>query len=220
LAKVIFRVDEGFEMTIAELQEILDRLSSWRKKELFEAQFQAENAKNKQASMYLCRAWVLVMYAHCDNFLKEASKNYLLFSKDNKLSFCQPHYLWLALKGKNNLTEGANDKYWSFNEFSFMNQWEMMDDKLISEIFDKRSFNYKSLRFVCDWVTQVDFNHSDLIDFCDKMKKKRDAIAHGEEAFVNDIEDCKHWHFNTIKFISSFKNALLDAAESSLSSTG
>ena len=70
-------------MNINELLNSLDNLSAWRKKELLQAHSLARNASNNDTIRYLCRAWVLVMYAHCDNFLKESTRTYLEYLKSN-----------------------------------------------------------------------------------------------------------------------------------------
>lgn len=59
---------------------------------------------------------------------------------------------------------------------------------------------------------QVDFNHHDISEFCESLKKKRDAIAHGEQSYVEEISDCLPWHEKTITFMDTLKDALVDAA--------
>lgn len=68
-------------MDTTKLQQALDDSLSWRKQELQQAKFLAEEASNTTRA-YLCRAWTLVMYAHCDRFIKEASKLYLSHLKE------------------------------------------------------------------------------------------------------------------------------------------
>lgn len=199
-------------MDLLQLQEQIDELSAWRKRELIQAHFLAENASNDEAKRYLCRAWVLMLYAHCDNFLKEAAKLYLQYCKCNSPSRSNVHLVWLALRGKAALTEGS-DSYVSYDAYSSSDVWDFLDDKLEREIFKKSSFQYKFLRFICDWILEINYTHESLEDFCCRLKSKRDSIAHGEESYVDEIEDCLHWHRETLKFLDELKDKLLDSAE-------
>lgn len=203
-------------MDILELQDKLDELSAWRKRELFHASSLAENAKNDEAQRYLCRVWVLIMYAHCDNFLKEASKQYIEFVKSNPSKNYRPELMWLVMKGKDALTEGSLDTYKSINDYNGDNREIFFKVILGPQIFKERSFKYKSLRFFCDWILQIDFNHQELSSFCDALEKKRNSIAHGEEAYIDKIEDCLPWHKNTVDFIDSLKESLLNNAAAHL----
>lgn len=199
-------------MDVLDLQNKLDSLTAWRKSELFQAHFLAENARNDDAKRYLCRAWVLMMYAHCDNFLKESTKIYLNYAKSKFVSSCEIELIWLVMRGRENITDGAEDKYKSLSDFSKLDRWVHLDEKLLKEVLGKSSFKYRYLRFVCDWVLQVHFNHQDISDFCETLKKKRDAIAHGEQSYVEEISDCLPWHEKTIKFMDTLKDTLVDAA--------
>jgi len=199
-------------MDILELQVKLDELSAWRKRELFQAKSLAESAENEEALKYLCRAWVLIMYAHCDNFLKEASKQYIEFVKSNSSLNYKPELMWLVMKGKDALTEGSDENYKSLKAYRGESENLFFEVILSPQVFDKRSFKYKSLRFFCDWILQIDFNHQELSGFCNALEKKRNSIAHGEESYIDKIEDCLPWHNNTVNFIDSLKKSLLDNA--------
>ena len=165
-------------MDILQLQKNLDELAAWRKRELFQANSLAVGAANEEARRYLCRAWVLMLYAHCDNFLKESSKQYICFLKSNHSdsALYKPELIWLAMKGKEALTDGSEETYKIYTSFGKINPQVFFDILPIKEIFDKRSFKYKSLRFVCDWILQIDFNHQELSGFCNAIKEKRDSL--------------------------------------------
>jgi hypothetical protein len=195
-------------LDILDLQNQLDSLTAWRKKELTQAHSLAENAQNDDAKRYLCRVWVLIMYAHCDNFLKESTKLYLTYAKSNLYANCKMELMWLAMRGKENITGGSDSKYKSLNAYSRIDRWDLLDEVLINEILGKGSFKYRYLRFVCDWVLQLEYNHQDISDFCERLKAKLDSIAHGEASYVEEISDCLPWHINTIKFIDTLKDTL------------
>ncbi len=199
-------------MDITDLLEKLDVLSAWRKKELLQAQFLAENAENESEARYLCRAWVLMMYAHCDNFLKESAQTYLSYLKCNeeKLAKYKQEVMWLIVKGPN-LQKADGGKYKSMNDY-FRNT-KFIDEKVTTEILKIGSFNYKLLRYYCDWVLQINFNHEEFQNFCKTLKLKRDSIAHGERSYVSLPADCSPWQTDTIKFIDLLKTSIIDSAE-------
>jgi len=201
-------------INITDLLDKLDALSAWRKVELSQAHFLAENSKNKDAERYLCRAWVLMMYAHCDNFLKESARTYLDYLRSNMGS--TPNYknelIWLVMRGEKNL-DASENKYKSLDDYLNSNGELFFDDHMIKEVLKKGSFNYKTLRYFCDWVMQLKYNHSEFRDFCEKLKRKRDCIAHGEESYVDSTEDCLPWHEKTILFMDSLKDALIESSK-------
>lgn len=132
-------------MDTLQLSNQLDSLSAWRKRELIQAYFLTENAHNDESRRYLCRAWVLMMYAHCDNFLKESAKLYIAYCKANSTANCKLELIWLALRGKENITFGSAEEYRSFDNYSATDRWALINNALMNEIFKKRSFQYKSL---------------------------------------------------------------------------
>lgn len=201
-------------MDISDLLKQLDRQTSWRKRELYQAKKLACNAGNKQDESYLCRVWVLALYAHCDNFLKESSKHYLYFLKSNRITCYKPNLLWLAIKGKENITQASEQNYKSYASFHSMDSYELLNEELLKDIFGKRSFKYTTLRFICDWVIQIDeFKHEEFNFFCTTIKEKRDSIAHGEEVYIDKVDDCLVWHEKTISLIDSLKRSILINAE-------
>ena len=199
-------------MDILELQSKLDQQAAWRKRELFQANSLATCAENEEAQKYLCRVWVLMLYAHCDNFLKESSKHYIDFLRLNNNQNYKPELIWLAMKGKEALTVGSEDTYVNYDVFSQTIAYKFLDKKLLKAIFDQRSFQYKSLRFICDWVLQIKFDHDKLNAFCTAIKETRDSIAHGEEFYIDEVKDCLPWHTTTIEFIDSLKDSLIENA--------
>jgi hypothetical protein len=199
-------------MDILALQSKLDQQAAWRKRELYQARSLANSAGNDEAQKYLCRVWVMILYAHCDNFLKESAKHYIKYLQLNRSQNYKPELIWLAMKGKEAITVASEDTYLDFNAFSQVEPYKFMDEKLLNTIFDQRSFQYKSLRFICDWVLQIKFNHSKLSAFCNIIKETRDSIAHGEERYIETVEDCLPWHATTIEFIDSLKDSLIENA--------
>jgi MAE_28990/MAE_18760-like HEPN len=203
----------GNAVNILELQQHLDELSAWRKDELSLARSLAEQATDGAARRYLCRAWTLIMYAHCDNFLKMATECYVEYIKDNIPMNYRIDSMWLIFKGKEHVKQ-ASRKYVS--PFHPTENFETYFSTIKSDaVFRERSFGYKALRFFCDWVLQIQFAHLEKKWFCESLERKRNAIAHGEEAYIDDIQDCVKWHEDTLKFMDDLKDAILLGAPNS-----
>jgi MAE_28990/MAE_18760-like HEPN len=194
-------------MNSLELQKNLDGLSSWRKKELSLARGLAEKEQNEEIKKYLCRAWTLILYAHCDNFLKEASKYYLTYLEGTPLKNYKADAVWLMFRGKDSVTNAADTKY--LKPSSLEKNFQLHFSAIRSDaVMEERSFSYKTLRFFCDWVLQIQFSYDTKKTFCKTLVKKRNAIAHGQEEYI-DNEDCIKWHEATIAFMDELKDAIM-----------
>jgi hypothetical protein len=100
----------GNAVNILELQHHLDELSAWRKDELSLARSLAEQATDTAVRTYLCRAWTLIMYAHCDNFLKKSTEHYVNYIRDHMPNNYRVDTMWLIFKGKEHV-KAAPEKY-------------------------------------------------------------------------------------------------------------
>ncbi len=207
-------------MDIIQFQKNLDMMSSWRKKELSVARSLAKDKRNNAVQKYLYRAWVLMMYAHCDNFLKEAGKEYIRYIRENNITNYDHNLLWLIIKGKEVITNGKSENYKSIFDLTQEKQDFFFDIILSDSVFEKRSFQYKSLRFFCDWVFQINFDYNHFEPFCVLLTNKRNEIAHGEESYIDDTTACNEWHNKTITFIDSLKDSLILHAQSSNKPSG
>lgn len=194
-------------MDIKSLQEKLNTESEWRKRELHQAYALFENS-DSEAKNYLARVWVLVMYAHCDNFLKESANLCLSYAKENDLNGYKPELLWLIRNAKvmDSSKYRTPSNYAEDREDIFVANFSSLKDK---------SFQYNFLRFVFDWVLQLDYAHDEMQNFCNELKKKRDAIAHGELQYPEEV-DCLRWHKATIEFIDTFADCIINRARDSL----
>jgi hypothetical protein len=197
-------------MDILELQDQLEQQAAWRKRELFQARQLASSAENDSDRDYLCRVWVLMLYAHCDNFLKETSKHYLKFLKQNKNKKYKIELVWFIVMGKDVLLDSP-DQYKNIDAFSEQNFYDLLDEKLISSLYKKKSFDYGFLRFICDWVLQINFEHKNFEPVFKVLKNRRNSIAHGEKTYI-DVETSLHWDRRTIEFIDSLKDCLIEHA--------
>jgi hypothetical protein len=199
-------------MNILDLERELSESLSWRKHELQQAKFLAEKAGDSDRP-YLCRAWTLVMYAHCDKFLKEASQSYLRYLQDNPRTGYDYWSIWRAFRAKEimlSATDGVN-----FEQVTIVD--EIDKSKLIAAISDDSviesgNFSYKRLRFLTTFVLQIDFAFIEYKAFCTTLKTRRDEIAHGEQSVVQEVSDCTAWHDPTLRLIDGLADGVLSVA--------
>ena len=97
------------ENTILKLQRILDEESSKRKKELETAK-QLAICSSEHSKPYLCKAWVIFMFAHCEQFLKQATFHYLSIIKEQGI---EPdlYPVWYMLYGEQKIISAKNQNY-------------------------------------------------------------------------------------------------------------
>ena len=202
-------------MDTIELLVKLDELSGWRKKELIQAQYLAENSSNVESTRYLCRVWVLIMYAHCDSFLKQAASAYFQYLKLNfdSITDYKHDLIWFLTHAENNFI-ATDKKYKSFDLYMNGDENFFFSDHIVKSVLNNSSFSYKHLRNYCDWLLQIKFPYSEIQFFCRKLKENRDKISHGEEVYIDSPEDCKQWNKDTIDFIDKLKNAIIEKASS------
>jgi hypothetical protein len=173
----------------------------------------AQEARNDEEKVYLCRTWVVMMYAHCEKFIKQAAASYVTFVEHNPKDDYRSDVVWLVMKGKENLLK-YSASYASIADHNTKNTVASFEE-IRTTARDKRSFDYALLRFFCDWILQIAFDHAHYMDFCKRLHDERNAVAHGEESSIDEAV-CLDFHVKTIAFMDSLKDAMLDSAISSL----
>lgn len=199
-------------MNIQALESELETSVSWRKQELQQARFLATEATDLDRP-YLCRAWTLVMYAHCDQFLKETARTYLNYLQNNPRVSYDYFAIWRAFKSKQLMLEAKDGD----NFEQLINPDNIEKKLLIKSISDKSviesgSFNYKRLRFFVAFILQIEFSFVDYKGFCNTLKIRRDEIAHGEQSTVQQVSDCLAWHVPTLQLLDGLVDGVLEAA--------
>ncbi|MCV6575088.1 MAG: MAE_28990/MAE_18760 family HEPN-like nuclease [Cohaesibacter sp.] len=202
-------------MNYEALQQALTASLTWRKREIQQARDLAENARSIEEP-YLCRAWTLVMYAHCDQYIKEASRMYLEFLRYNPRESYDYWSIWRAFRGKQAMLEGSDGP----NFDAALNPDSISKQTLINaianrEVIDSGNFNYKRLRFLTLIVMQIDFDCNSYIGFCRTLKTKRDEIAHGERSLISEVDDCAPWFDPTLSLLDGIHEAVLSVASQS-----
>ncbi|WP_319412000.1 MAE_28990/MAE_18760 family HEPN-like nuclease [uncultured Cohaesibacter sp.] len=199
-------------MDIGDFQRRLDEIRAWRKLELSNARMLAENHESGNEVSYLCRAWTMMIYAHCDQSLKLIAKEYLSFLKEHPRSDYDYNTVWLCFFGKEAIRHISDNRYGLVGSETVEAKDRFISNIGGREVFDSANFSYKLLRFFTDWILQVSFDCGNYKAFCKTLKEKRDAIAHGEEIRIQRVEDCISWHDPAISMIDSLADASIDAA--------
>lgn len=199
-------------MTIEDLQRQLDTIRAWRKIELSYARSIAERHRSAAELPYLCRAWTLMIYAHCDQSLKLICKEYLKYLTTTPRESYNYKTVWLSFFGKEAIRQGGDNRFAICNDDSEYIRKIIISDISGNHVFGSGNFSYKQLRFFTEWILQSSFDHRAYKAFCDTLKEKRDGIAHGEYAFVRGVEDCIAWHEPAINLLDSLVVCTIDSA--------
>jgi hypothetical protein len=201
-------------MTIdaVELQAQLDAIRAWRKIELSHARSVAERHKSSAELPYLCRAWTMMIYAHCDQALKMVAKEYLNFLGEVPRPGYDYKTVWLAFYGKEALRNSSDSRFELCRATDEKSSQIMLSNVNGKDVFASVNFSYPLLRFYIDWIIQIPFNHVEYKGFCATLKEKRDGIAHGEEISIRTIEDCLAWHEPAVSLLDGLVDATIDAA--------
>lgn len=199
-------------MNAAELEQSLSNSLSWRKNELQQARFLAEES-NDNSRQYLCRAWTLVMYAHCDQYIKEASKLYLAYLRDNPRESYDYWSIWQAFRAKELMLNGSDGPTFESALRPRDNEKADLIEAIAHKtVLDSGNFKYERLRFITNFVLQIDFDCADYKGFCTTLKIKRDQIAHGEQSYIADVGDCVAWHGPTLSLLDDLTNSVLQVS--------
>ena len=199
-------------MNFEELQSNVSEALSWRKIELQQARYLAENAAEIDLP-YLCRAWTLIMYAHCDQYTKEVCRLYLEYLRDNPRDSYDYWSIWLAFRAKQLMLDASDGaSFESVLNPRESDKSELIDCILHKSVIDSGNFSYKRFRFIMKFVLQVDFDCVAYNGFCLTLKTKRDEIAHGESSFVAEVSDCITWHVPTLALLDGVHDTVLNTA--------
>ncbi|MBK3799171.1 hypothetical protein GAY33_08010 [Azospirillum brasilense] len=199
-------------MDLEALQASLDEARSWRKLELSHARALAESRRGCGEEAYLCRAWTMMIYAHCDQALKLVAKAYMKFLMTNPRADYDYQTVWLAFFGKEAIRNVSHERFSLCSAKDEGANLKKLSGITGKEIFSSSSFSYSSLRFFCEWVIQCQLDHNKYSAFCTTLKDKRDAIAHGEVLFIKDVDDCIAWHEPAISLLDDLADFTLKTA--------
>lgn len=199
-------------MDAIELQARLDEIRAWRKIELSQARSVAERYRQSAELPYLCRAWTLMIYAHCDQSLKLIAMEYLKYLDAVPRLNYDYRTVWLSFFGKEAIRHASDARFMLCGGNDDLSQSIKIRNINSKDVFGSANFSYPFLRFCMDWIIQTPFDHTKYKGFCATLKEKRDGIAHGENISIREIEDCMTWHDPAINLLDGIVEATIDAA--------
>lgn len=200
-------------MGISAFYDNIDSFRSWRKLELSSARSLAEQYRGRVEEGYLCRSWVMMIYAHCDQALKEISKEYLSFLADHPRDDYDYRTPWMIYFGKEAAHHVSVRRYTLCSDASPQTKAAQLSGIKGDEVFKSGNFKYSRLRFFMEWIVQARFDHQKYKGFCDTLKEKRDMIAHGELYYIKGVDDCLSWHLPAINLIDELCEVTMSVAE-------
>lgn len=153
------------------------------------------------------------MYAHCDQYIKEVSKLYLGFLRENPRDSYDYWSIWQAFRAKELMLNGSDGPTFESALRPRDNDKSALIEAITHKtVLESGNFKYERLRFITNFVLQIDFDCVEYKGFCTTLKIKRDQIAHGEESYIADVGDCIAWHSPTLSLLDALTNAVLEVA--------
>ena len=197
------------------LINILDNDLAWRKKELSYTKALVLSSKSKNQE-YTIRSGILVLYAHWEGFIKNSSRWYINYLRNQKLKYCELSDNLVTLSLKSSFVECGNTKKTRVH-FKIVNILLNGMASLSTIPSDKEAIATNSnLNFetFLEIVFSIGLDHKDFElkeNYLDEgLIKTRNEIAHGEYE-IPDVVDYLDWHDTIIEIIDSFQDKISDA---------
>jgi len=203
--------------SLEQLDDILDKELSWRKKELTLLMNNFNSSGDKQKDYYL-RVSIFLIYAHWEGFIKIASESYLEYISNQRIKLSLLNSNLIALTLENHL-----DSSFSMNNINHKKKMlNLVLDKLENYCFiykkgqvnTQSNLNMDVLDKICS-STGVDKEllNVDSIWIDERLLKYRNEIAHGEKLIIEqisfDLEELKSKIQNSLDI---YKNLISNAA--------
>jgi hypothetical protein len=209
-------------MDIETLADKLYELSSWRTQEISYALRLADvtlpdtgedkisyDEEESSEVNYLRRSLIVILYAHCDGFLKEATRCYLEYIKHNEPKWHATNIAWIAIKSWQEpaiLKEFEIGKLLKKTSTDYIDDIFTTTDRKTGAVtsrgtfeFLKKNFSDDFLRKVYSFILQIPSEHAALAK---SLKLIRDQIAHGEKVTPSKLQ-CGQLAEGTLKFLGS-----------------
>ena len=178
-----------------------------------------ENTENEFTN-YLSKCNIVMLYASCEKFFKFSSIKYLKLLSTIKSANYSHHPLWLINNAKKLHEEKHEESYLTLNTytstydrdkiniFKAKNSEECIPPAMTNYI-QTHSLSHHYVRYVCDWLLQVKFQHNDFRTFINNLKTNRHHIVHGNEFFITR-EGSLEMNTQARKFVSDYKASLFN----------
>ena len=177
--------------TLSELQDALDRETSWRKQEFTYIRFTVDDAKSP-ALNYALRSGVALLYAHWEGWVKGIACLYLNYINQKKLTYNEitQGLLGGALKTRISELEASNTAR-KHRDFARFIGTDLDQVAHISEALVRTESNLTST-VLADIMTRLGFPDDVLLldgAFIDsRLVLRRNSVAHGEHLLVDKDE--------------------------------
>lgn len=203
--------------SLEQLDDILDKELSWRKKELTLLINNFNSSGDKQKDYYL-RVSVFLIYSHWEGFIKIASESYLEYISNQRIKLSLLNSNLIALTLENHLDSG-------FSMTNINHKKKMVNlvlDKLEDYCFiykkgqvnTQSNLNMDVLDKIC-LSTGVDKEllNVDSIWIDERLLKYRNEIAHGEKLIIEQISfDLEELKSKIQDALDTYKNLISNSA--------
>lgn len=198
-----------------ELKDLLDKDFAWRIKELSYILSAVRTDKDTILKTTL-RTSVLLLYAHWEGFIKNASSYYLSYVKHQKLTYKELNncFVALSLKQKIKVFEATNKATVHTQFVDYIQTAENLVAKIEDLNVIKTGSNLNSL-ILKEILTTIGMDYSpyelkaNMID--EQLLNYRNTIAHGEYLMV-DQKEYKLLHSEIFKMMRNIKTEIENAA--------
>jgi len=201
--------------SLGQLEHFLDKELGWRKRELTSLWFAVAGATETMKRV-LCRAAVMLLYAHWEGFVKAAGKAYvqLVARQGLPLAELSPNFIALGVR-RRILDAGAARKmapHIQLVELFVKGLNETARFSWKDSIKTRANLTAKNLRDVLDTLgldyTPYELKAKPVID---RLVHARNGIAHGNGLPI-DEQDYRQLHNGIIELLDTLRSQISDAA--------
>ncbi|MEO5329604.1 MAG: MAE_28990/MAE_18760 family HEPN-like nuclease [Magnetococcus sp. THC-1_WYH] len=175
--------------TLTDLQNFLDSDFSWRSKEISSFNLEVKSPRSKPQKSVI-RAGVVLLYAHWEGFIKNASRGYLTFinNKGKVYSDLDMRFLAIGVKNKIGDLRDSQQTYSNLETIKYIleansKKTKLDFDKAIDMESNLSSSVFKNIAFSIGIDISLYSQRFQLIDA--RLLKQRHAIAHGEKTDID-----------------------------------
>lgn len=185
---------------------------TWRLREISDLRSLTEKSK-EPASRVLMRSMVAMCYAHWEGYVKSAASNYLWHIALRKLPYASLHKQFLLNHFLPRLNSLSQSKQSISERCALIEEVLSASGKRFSRVNDelvstKANLNFDVFSDICLVCNISVDSFRDSQHFIDNMLlKRRNAIAHGEDTFIN-ITDLPILSDTTIELMRTFGEAI------------
>lgn len=202
--------------SLLELNDIISRELSWRKKELITLSILVKKRREHER-VALLRASIPILYAHWEGFIKNTASYYLQYVSRKKLKYSDLQSNFIALACKSALQESLQSNkillLRQVVDFLMCNQQEV--SKIPYDNVIDTGSNLNSEVFI-NILHQIGLSYDSFyltkeLAIDGALLKKRNAIAHGEKLDVTE-EEFSELSQLVVELLEYFRNHVENAA--------